>query len=279
MMKHFLVTGLLIISFTHLHGQGHFPLQIGNIWQMKEMYAPPYQREQWKILGDSLLPNGMTYYHFSGAIASSNLLRENGPLIYAYNAQDTTEFILFDFDASVGDTMNMGTPPMEGPLILTAKDTVLYFGKNRTRWTFGPTYSIWFGQRQIVDSIGIQYVWIESDQNLELEGAVLDGVQYGTVTSIEPISPLPSQPTLYQNTPNPFNPSTNIRFYLPKTAEITIAIYSITGHLVTMLVDSEIRSLGDHSITWNAEGIATGVYFCQLRAPGYVSTSKLILLR
>lgn len=277
-MRTLLYLVFLILNIPILSAQGHFPLQIGNLWQMKEQYPPPYERQQWKILRDSLLPNGKTYYHFTGAITSSKLLREEGALLYAYDDQDSSEYVLFDFDAMVGDTINQGTI-FSGPMILQEKDTVNYFGKYRTRWTFAETYSILFGPRRVVDSIGIQYVWVESDQNLELEGAIIDGMQYGTVTHVESTSLFPDHPTLFQNTPNPFNPSTAIRIWLPTTTRLSVSIYSITGELVSVPVDNKILHAGEHSIEWSPVNVSTGVYLCRLTTSDYTTTNKMIFLR
>jgi hypothetical protein len=83
---------------------------------------------------------------------------------------------------------------------------------------------------------------------------------------------------LEQNFPNPFNPTTTIRYRIAVRSRVTLTIYDILGRQVAMLVDA-VQSPGSHQIQWNASGIATGVYFCRLRAGDQVMIEKLLLLR
>ncbi|NIM19213.1 MAG: family 43 glycosylhydrolase [Candidatus Latescibacteria bacterium] len=90
--------------------------------------------------------------------------------------------------------------------------------------------------------------------------------------------------TLFQNAPNPFNPSTTISYYLPSTTRITLDIFDVNGSLVRRLAD-RLDAEGLHEITWdsrNARGgaVSTGIYFYRLTAAGKViDTKKMILLK
>jgi hypothetical protein len=90
---------------------------------------------------------------------------------------------------------------------------------------------------------------------------------------------VPAMPvTLLQNTPNPFNPLTTIRYYLPERMDVSLAIFDAAGREVEVLERGE-RSGGCHDAVWNAAGYQSGLYFCRLKA-GKVSISrKLVLLR
>ena len=70
---------------------------------------------------------------------------------------------------------------------------------------------------------------------------------------------IPKEFALYQNFPNPFNPSTEIKFDLPKQSEVLIAVYDMLGREVARLVDGEIKA-GSHAIKWNALNQTTGIY-------------------
>ena len=84
--------------------------------------------------------------------------------------------------------------------------------------------------------------------------------------------------SLFQNYPNPFNPETNIAFELPKPGEVSLVIYDIQGKEVARLVD-EYKPAGSHSITWNAEGFTSGIYFARLTAGNFTQTQKLLLIK
>lgn len=104
----------------------------------------------------------------------------------------------------------------------------------------------------------------------------------GGVVPIEP-KPLndmniPEAVTLFQNYPNPFNPSTTIEFSLPKAGYVTLKIYNIMGHEVASLV-SEKLSAGIHKYDWNANDLASGVYFYKIEIDGHSLMKKTLLIK
>ncbi len=88
---------------------------------------------------------------------------------------------------------------------------------------------------------------------------------------------------LSQNQPNPFNPTTTIRFTLPAREDVTLAIYDTNGHLVRMLVN-DVQENGAHEVTWDGRddaGVAagSGVYFYRLHAGKLTESKKMVLLK
>jgi flagellar hook assembly protein FlgD len=88
---------------------------------------------------------------------------------------------------------------------------------------------------------------------------------------------------LYAAYPNPFNPTTKIRFDLPRAVHVKLSIYNIKGELVKTLVDRYINK-GRKEITWNAKDnrgrvVSSGIYFYRLVAGEFVQTRKMVLLR
>ncbi len=92
----------------------------------------------------------------------------------------------------------------------------------------------------------------------------------------EPVTP--DRFSLSQNYPNPFNPSTNIPFELSEASNVEINVYSILGQKVATIV-SELYSAGSHTVQWNAQNLASGVYIYRMQAGGFTQTRKLILLK
>ena len=105
--------------------------------------------------------------------------------------------------------------------------------------------------------------------------AVGDGA--GLVTSVRPRyeAATPDEFELYPNYPNPFNPSTTFSFYMPVAEHVTIRILSVTGQEVVTLVGGHV-SQGLHQLQWRPNGIASGVYLCEMRAGGFVDRRKMI---
>jgi hypothetical protein len=93
----------------------------------------------------------------------------------------------------------------------------------------------------------------------------------------------PTQPTefiLEQNFPNPFNPSTVIRYQLPVSGDVTLKVYDILGNEVATLVNEyKPASSYNAEFTINNLQLSSGVYFYQLRAGDYVAVKKMILLK
>lgn len=73
----------------------------------------------------------------------------------------------------------------------------------------------------------------------------------------------PSSYALHGAYPNPFNPSTEIKFDLPEDSRVTLAVYDMLGRKVADLVNANYAA-GYHSVTWNAKDVASGVYFHSL---------------
>jgi PKD repeat protein len=89
---------------------------------------------------------------------------------------------------------------------------------------------------------------------------------------------LPGSYRLLPNYPDPFVSSTTICFELARTTQVRLEIYSITGQRVATLADG-VYPNGRHSVTWNASGVASGVYFYRIVAGGFVETKKMLLAR
>jgi tartrate-resistant acid phosphatase type 5 len=92
-----------------------------------------------------------------------------------------------------------------------------------------------------------------------------------------------SEAQLLQNSPNPFNPSTAIKYYIPGATEVAIKIYDILGREVRTLINQQMTG-GYHIVYWNGkdsrgEDVASGIYLYRLTAGSYSDTKKMNLLK
>jgi len=103
-------------------------------------------------------------------------------------------------------------------------------------------------------------------------------VIYANPVSTSEIQISPNSFYLYQNSPNPFNPSTRIMFQIPYRSLVTLKIFDVLGNEVIILVNEE-KQPGIYEIDFNNQQISSGVYYYQIKAGNFIETKKMILLR
>jgi hypothetical protein len=91
-------------------------------------------------------------------------------------------------------------------------------------------------------------------------------------------SEAPTDFTLNQNYPNPFNPTTNIVYAVPSDSKVTLKVYNCIGQEVATLIDDQ-QIAGQYVATWDAKGMASGVYICRMQAGNTVLVKKMTLLK
>jgi hypothetical protein len=78
--------------------------------------------------------------------------------------------------------------------------------------------------------------------------------------------------------PNPFNPTTTIRYHVPFNLQVNISVRNVLGQVVSVLVD-RIQNAGEYQALWDATGMPSGMYFCTMRAGGFVATTPMLLIK
>ena len=107
---------------------------------------------------------------------------------------------------------------------------------------------------------------------------------FGTVTGVgEPFELQPSTFALDPNYPNPFNPSTTIRYTVTSQGHVRLRVFDVIGREVTSLVD-EVESAGSYVVSWHGtddagRSLASGVYFYTLESLGHQITRRMVLLK
>jgi hypothetical protein len=128
------------------------------------------------------------------------------------------------------------------------------------------------------DSTGAHLAWagtFNGEQDVYYGRIIADS----TVTDVagEDLS-VPGSYELLQNFPNPFNPSTQIGMRIAEPTHVTLRVYDILGREVATLVNEQLEA-GDHTRTWDASGMASGVYYYRLQAADFTQTRSLVLSR
>jgi hypothetical protein len=113
--------------------------------------------------------------------------------------------------------------------------------------------------------------------NMVTAGFDLDYISFSNPTSVDPENS-PAQFQLFDNYPNPFNPSTTITFTLPSRSYVMLKIFDLIGREVGTIVSGELGA-GRYTRQWNAAGYSSGTYFYRLEAGNFVGVKKLVLMK
>jgi hypothetical protein len=100
----------------------------------------------------------------------------------------------------------------------------------------------------------------------------------GGITGVESNQKTPSNFSLFQNFPNPFNPTTEISFSVPAVSHVTLDVYNILGERVATLVDKE-EPIGNYSIVFDGSKLASGMYIYRLQAGNFIESKKMIQMK
>lgn len=147
-----------------------------------------------------------------------------------------------------------------------------------------------FGSVELLnDTALVSAVYADSIENvarrdsflLRADALILE--QAGNVVSVEDPTLVPVEYSLSQNFPNPFNPTTQIRFTLPKISNVSLKIYDILGREVATLLQGE-QPAGVYTLEWNGRNsanskVASGIYIYRLVAGKFVQSKKMMMLK
>ncbi|MBE2216600.1 MAG: T9SS type A sorting domain-containing protein [Ignavibacteria bacterium] len=142
-----------------------------------------------------------------------------------------------------------------------------------------PGSNVRFGDYIDLDYKGVRLVPVWTDEraggfNMDIFTSEIDEL----LASGEVTGNLPTAYSLGQNYPNPFNPSTKISFSLPTASEIKLEVYNSLGTIVKTVASGSFPA-GNHSLSFNAGSLPSGVYFYRLNTATFTETKKMILIK
>jgi hypothetical protein len=100
----------------------------------------------------------------------------------------------------------------------------------------------------------------------------------GTTSVVVTNTDVPKEFKLFNNYPNPFNPTTDIKYDLPKSGYVSLKIYDINGKLIKELVN-QIQIAGSYKARFDASGFSSGIYFYQFTAGEFKAQNKMLLIK
>ena len=185
-------------------------------------------------------------------VPSNFILRNVGSLRVTVDSVTQSDTIVFSLNKYLSNRV----------LEVFETDTLTITFKPVSAGTFLDTVKIYHTMEGIVSPITI----------------VVTGKATGGTSEIQQDDMVQPRFQLHQNYPNPFNPSTIIPFDIPSSSFVTLTIIDMLGRNVATLV-SEVLPAGNHSVRWNAAGMANGVYFYRLNAGTLMVTRRLMVLK
>jgi len=267
----------------------YFPLHIGNYWEYKverflslpntEVDSTWYASSE--ITKDTLIENKL-YYVFNDLnmkdIPSYRFIRLDSISGLLFQRFQGEEFIIDNLLSKVGDTLGcyFVKDIYSKNVFGLEKETKVYeqyciTTTGSSSWELSKDIGI--TSKNIADFT----VFIILDK-YELTYANINEVEYGIKTEVSDNYFIKDKYNLEQNFPNPFNPTTNINYYLPRNGFINISIYNLLGEKVTTLFYG-IQKKGENKIQFNGSNLTSGVYYYVLDYGESRITRKMLLLK
>jgi hypothetical protein len=265
-----------------------FPHHLGDTWEyIAYSFGVAQDTIESVVTVDSVGPDGRSYVYIT---SSGHYIIDSSSQVFFWDGD--RELREFDLTAEVGARWSLVI--YGGVEVLYKRVDRIYstvvFGKAVTAKVYDTWYkgsasdSFIMNSSHLASGFGEVLSTAEIGDVTILRGAIIDGVRYGSLTSVKPVDVLlPGSLNLYQNYPNPFNPSTTIEFDLPHDAIVRLKVFNLLGGEVVTLAESN-ELAGTHKVVWNGRDrngnpVSSGVYFYSLETGQRSITRKLIILR
>ncbi|MBM4177096.1 MAG: T9SS type A sorting domain-containing protein [Ignavibacteria bacterium] len=273
----------LVLTHTYIFAQGLFnvsPLKPGNKWvYFYKEYLFSGWRLTFEVLDSVKTIKGIHFYairtgpyiwiHYMGLVNDGFYTRYTTVMfdsLYKY----------FKVNPQKGDTWGQTT--FFDTLYSTITDTLplSWFNKNILIYVIHRLHK---GRELWTKEFGMLHGLFEGSE-IQLLGCVIDGVVYGdtSTVSVDEEEQLPTEFVLYQNYPNPFNPITIISWQLVIASNVQIKIYDLLGREIKTLVN-QYSNPGEYKVTFNAEGLPSGIYFYRIITDDFSAMKKMIYLK
>jgi hypothetical protein len=262
-----------------------YPLHVGNIWQYRNAAVTSGDTSlySYKALSDTIIA-GKTYTvtYFNNYPVSFE--RQSSDSVFRYQLGFGKEVLYFDFSRSPGDTVSTTAHESDTmDIVLLGTGLADYFGLSCRTWIF---YVNRFrhviddeATVTVADGIGVVYHKPDFGDPMSLTGAVINGKLYGAVLSLPNAAQTKTDRFwLEPNFPNPFNPSTTIRFYLPKRSQASVEIYNSIGQFISQQYFSWMEA-GVHDHHFDAGNLPSGAYFYHVKSDFGNARGRMLLIK
>jgi hypothetical protein len=254
-----------------------YPSAVGNKWRwISNSDSSTYDNE---ITKDSIAENGRRFLFFNNSLTPLYMVDTSRQV---WQIIDNKPVLWYKLDAQSGDSY---TTSIGGNIynVSVSSATANAFGQTVPAkvfsWSYGNIYPN-IAIHWLVYGVGF-YSTYSSLYNLDdiVTGYIIDGINYGTLTNVELIcNVIPSEFSLSPNFPNPFNPTTSIRFSIGKDSYVTLDIFDMLGCKVQTIL-SENKPSGIYQVSFSGDGLPSGTYMVRMQADNFREIRKIILIK
>ena len=268
---------LLLIYSISIDAQNYFPIKVGNSWTYCSFNDTTFKRIyeiKDSVKFDSL--SGFIYGLQNSAYNDTLIQNESNKI---YKIVNKIPRLWFDFSQDSGAVYTIPINDSTSFFVHVRKNisTDTYIG------TFSNCIELFFDVPQYIDE-EMGYIFAPNIGIIKKYGAWANDVLFSIDTTEGPVnvdyqnSFNENYFSLDQNYPNPFNPRTTINYAIGKPGNVKIIIYNSLGSKVKTLLN-EYRTPGNYNIKFNAENLASGIYYYSLINTNTTKTKSMILLK
>ncbi len=255
----------------------YFPLALDNKWSYYGIQSgDPEGPISFDSVTDSIIIEGRKYF-----VINYSYFYRSDSIGHVYRYLNNREILWFDFTKAEGDSYFVD---LDGgyyyKVTTTHRNTTV---KNRAG-KFLNCLSLYFDSPDWIDeefefffadNIGVVKKNWSTDLYMELYEANVNGKHYPDTTSKVESRSLPMDNRLFQNFPNPFNPSTTILYAITAAGEVEFNLYNMLGQKIKTL--HKFQNAGVHNLDLSAHGLSSGVYIYEIKSGNYVERKKLVI--
>lgn len=225
---------------------------------------------------------------------AQNVKEENGEIKLRVSLDEAQQLKGYGFVLQFDPTKYefVSAEEIEGNLLNTESgESTLFLASDKTPGQIAVGSMKVDGQGATGNGELVEFTFRTQDPPAPTDFQILDGVLVDLTGNIDAINnieigslkPMPSDYALDQNLPNPFNPSTTIKYQLPASGDVSLVIYNLLGQQIRSLV-KETLDAGFHSIVWDGKNelghqVASGVYIYRLQAGDFTTARRMMLLK
>lgn len=260
-----------------------YPYRAGNVWQYRDAFNNKVLYTRYNDF-DSIGTDG-TIYVRGRRIPESPLFEKIDTAYNLYNLLFQPTYPRYKLNADSGQSWQAGLHNND-PVIVTLTGIALgrVFGAPTVvkKFTFEivpppPRQRFWLGDDYLASGFGLVGGRYEPGGSTYLSGAIIDSIHWGIIVGVkEQKGLLPEKFDLYQNYPNPFNPTTTINYDVAQKSLISLKVFDLLGREMATLVE-DVKEAGLYSVSFQANGLASGVYFYRLETTQTTLAKKMII--